>query len=121
MITLVVDLVLATLCITGSPQSDQCFNVLVGADTPRGEFTLIQRLTKDPGYSGDVLQFKETETLAYSIHRPWLLRPKEKRLERLASQNPKDRRTITKGCINVPFAAYDVLVSCCSNARLEVK
>jgi hypothetical protein len=88
----------------------QCWPVLIGMTTPVGEFTLVQRLTDDPGYGGDVLQFHETDSLAYSIHRPWLLRPEEQRLKRLRSTNPKDR-VISKGCVNVDPSVYNELVA----------
>ena len=121
MISIFIDLMLATLCVTGAPTADQCYNVLVGESTPRGEFTLIQRLTDDPGYGGDVLQFKETESGVFAIHRPWLLRPKEDRLKRLASPKSKDRTGITGGCVNVPDAVYTILLEYAPTARLVIK
>lgn len=89
----------------------QCFSALVGVNTPGpGTYTLVQRLTQDPGYGGDVLQFHETKTLAFSIHRTWNLRPSEKREQRLRSPDPKTR-VITKGCVNVDPTVYNDLVT----------
>lgn len=88
----------------------QCWPVLVGPNTPvGGPYTIIQRLTSDPGYGGDVLQFAEDEHTVYAIHRVWKLRPSERREERLKSSDPK-RRFITKGCINVDPEVYNQLL-----------
>jgi len=46
---------------------------------------------------------------AVSMHRVRLVDPKERRLERLASPDPADRR-ISYGCINVPVAFFDGVV-----------
>ena len=46
---------------------------------------------------------------AVSMHRVRLVDPKERRLERLASPDPADRR-ISYGCINVPVAFFDAVV-----------
>jgi hypothetical protein len=112
----IVDLLTATICFLGS-----CHNVLVGPDTPSGQFKLAQRLTKDPGYGGDVLQFKETEKDVYAIHRVWLLKPAQRRAERIKSHNITERTSITNGCINVEPEVYQELVDCCSNDTLIVK
>ena len=48
-------------------------------------------------------------TNAVSMHRVRLVDPKERRLERLASSDPADRR-ISYGCINVPVAFFDSVV-----------
>lgn len=117
--SVIVSIALATICFT-SNGVEKCANVLVGKDTPRGEYTLQQRLTDDPGYGGDVLQFKEDEKEVFAIHRVWLLRPAEHRQARLASPNPK-QRVITNGCINVDPVIYQELVDCCSNQSLIVK
>lgn len=103
--TLTVFLSKALMCL-----ATQCWPVLVGVDTPVGEFQLIQRLTADPGYGGDVLQFHETENLAFSIHRTWTLRPQEKREQRYSDPNPR-MRVISKGCINVEPAVYNELAA----------
>jgi len=46
---------------------------------------------------------------AVSMHRVRLVDPKERRLERLASPDPTQRR-ISYGCINVPVAFFDTVV-----------
>jgi hypothetical protein len=46
---------------------------------------------------------------AVSMHRVRLVDPKERRLERLASADPAERR-ISYGCINVPVAFFDTVV-----------
>jgi hypothetical protein len=43
------------------------------------------------------------------MHRVRLVDPKERRLERLASPDPAERR-ISYGCINVPVAFFDAVV-----------
>jgi hypothetical protein len=48
-------------------------------------------------------------TNAVSMHRVRLVDPKERRLERLASPDPAERR-ISYGCINVPVAFFDSVV-----------
>ena len=120
----IVDIALATLCIVSPPSDsvpeEKCYNVLIGKETPAGEFKLQQRYILAKGYGGDVLQFKEDETELYAIHRVWTLRPWEKRVERLKSNNPKQRH-ITKGCINVDPLVYEELLNCCSNDTLIVK
>jgi len=88
--------------------------------TPVGEYTLRKRITADPGYGGDVLQFHETHDEVYAIHRVWLLNPKQKRAERLRSNNIQDRY-ISSGCINVDPAVYDRLMDCCSSTQLIIK
>jgi len=126
MLSVVVDIALATLCIITPPQyegfepTQECYPVLIGNDTPRGEFDLQQRLVESPGYGGDVLQFKESDNMIYAIHRVWLGRPWEKREERLKSGNIKYRR-ITMGCINVDPVVYQKLMDCCSTSKLTVK
>lgn len=101
----------------------QCWPVLVGPKTAQfvGQtLTLSQRVTSDPGYGGDVLQFAEDETTVYAIHRVWVLRPEERRLERLRQPDPR-RRSITNGCVNVEPAVYDYLVRHFRDANLKVE
>ena len=100
--TLVVYLASALLCADG-----QCYPALVGADTPLGHFDVHRRYVEAEGYGGDVLQFKETASTVYAIHRVWLGRPQEHRLERLASPDAAVRRAITGGCINVAPDVYE--------------
>ena len=47
---------------------------------------------------------------AVSLHRVITTNPKERRLHRLATPTPKDNR-ISYGCINVPVAFYNTVVS----------
>ncbi len=47
---------------------------------------------------------------AISLHRVVTSSPKERRLQRLESQNPLERR-ISYGCINVPVKFYDQVIS----------
>lgn len=96
-----------------------CYPMLYGDTTPLGTFQLIIRETADPGYGGDVLQFDETPTLVLAIHRLYLLNPKQKRPQRMLSNNPKDHK-ITNGCINVDSIVYESLKSCCSNSTVKI-
>lgn len=111
----IVNLTLAIICFGG-----QCYNALVGSDTPIGEFQMNQRITSQPGYGGDVLQFKETPSAWVGIHRVWTLKPKEQRMKRLHSSNVADRQTVTKGCVNVDPIVYEQLRDCCSTDTLII-
>lgn len=112
---------LAAICFASSPTAAvECHNALIGGDTPRGTFTLQQRLVDDPLYGGDVLQFDEKPTEVVAIHRVWLGRPWEKREQRLLSNSISERK-ITRGCINVTPEIYEKLVDCCSTATLIIK
>jgi signal peptidase I len=119
--SIIVSIALATICFTYQGV-EECHPVLLGKKipTPVGEFTVHKRITRDPGYGGDVLQFHETKDLVYAIHRVWLLNPEQKRMERIRSNNIKDR-FISSGCINVEPAVYDKLMDCCSNSTLTIK
>ena len=88
--------------------ASQCFPVLTGADTPIGEYPLIQRITNQDGYEGDVLQFLEKTDRVYAVHRVWGP-DKKRRMRILSSANPADKTIITKGCINVDSAVYSEL------------
>lgn len=110
-----VDLAEATICFT-----ERCYPVLVGPGTPRGEFQLIHYTTRDPGYGGDILSFKETRDALYAIHRVINVRGQQ-RLTRLKSKNAKDRNRITGGCINVDPAVFNELIRCCSTSKLVIK
>lgn len=112
----IVDLALATICFANS-----CYPALVGNDTPKGEFQMIQRITAQAGYGGDVLQFTETPQAWFAIHRVWTLRPQEHRQQRLKSNDVKQRQTITHGCINVDPVVYEKLRDCCSAEALLIK
>lgn len=115
-----VDLALALICFTYAAEPE-CHNALVGPTTPRGEFAMVQRLTSDPGYGGDVIQFHENERMVFAIHRVWTLRPKERREERLRSADHRQRTSITNGCVNVSQEVYSRLLSCCIKQELVVK
>lgn len=118
--SIIVSLTFATICFTYQG-TEECHPVLIGkTKTPTGEFIVRQRITDDPGYGGDVLQFYETETEVYAIHRLWTLNKKEKREQRIKSSNVKDR-AITGGCINVESDVYAKLVECCTGQKLLVK
>ncbi len=119
--SILVNLALATICFTHQGV-ESCYPVLLGKNipTPVGEFTLIRRYTKDPGYGGDVLQFHENDHMIFAIHRIWLLKPEQKRAERIKSSKITDH-FISSGCINVEPAVYEMLVDCCSNDKLIVK
>lgn len=101
-----VSLTAAVICFAG-----QCHNALVGKDTPTGTFQLAQRYTSQAGYGGDVLQYKETATAVFAVHRVYTLAPRQRRPQRLASPVVADRQGVTGGCINVAPAVYDALVS----------
>ncbi len=117
---IVVDVALATICFLQGANME-CHPALVGSSTPKGTFMVVQRLTDSAGYGGDVLQFHETEKEVFAIHRVWTLRPSERRLERLASSDIKQRKNITGGCINVSHEVYSKLVSCCSSSTLLIQ
>ena len=101
-LTAVVDLDRAEICM----ESD-CRPVLIGKETPRGEYPLQLAKTDEAGYSGDVLVFKQDTTGTYAVHRIWTQKPSEKRLERI--QQDTARRIITNGCINVDDETYNKL------------
>ena len=105
----------AILCI-----GEVCYPALVGKTTPVGEFQLVQLLTDDPGYSGDVVQFAEDDHQIYAIHRIYLLNPSQHRERRLKSTNARDR-IITDGCINVDPVVYKKIVECCVAQKLIIK
>ena len=100
--------------------AQQCHPVLIGNDTPVGEFVIRQRIVSDPLYGGSVLQFTETEDTVYAIHKIWNGRPKEKRFDRIKSKNPKDLH-ITHGCINVDESVYNELVNNYQGSRLVIQ
>src|ERR1035437_299437 len=97
----------------------QCYPALIGVNTPVGQFEISDRFTPLPGYGGDVLQFYETDTEWYAIHRVYLLNRNEHRDKRLRSTNVHDR-VITKGCINVANEVYLKLQNCCLTESLTI-
>lgn len=104
----------AVLCI-----GNICSPVLVGKDTPTGQFVLYQRLVSDPLYAGSVLQFKETEDYVFAIHRIWIGKPEQQRDKRIKS-NSAAKRFITSGCINVEDKLYEQLLECCQNKTIRI-
>ena len=104
--TLVVFLASALLC-----TPERCYPALVGRDTPIGHFSIVRRYVQAKGYGGDVLQFATIDSDVVAIHRVWLGRPAEHRLQRLASGDPEQRRLVTHGCINVMPAVYEQLAT----------
>ena len=98
----VVNLDRAEICM-----GSDCRPVLIGKETPRGEYHLQLAKTDAKGYGGDVLVFKQDDIGTYAVHRIWTQRPSEKRLERI--QQDAERRIITNGCINVDDATYNML------------
>lgn len=71
--------------------------------TPSGEFRTRKVYSTQLGES--ITTFIEGETSILAIHPVWLKSPKQRRLERLASDDAADNR-ITNGCINVPKKFY---------------
>lgn len=110
-----VDLATATICFL-----NQCYPALVGPQTPTGQFRLEQVRTKEAGYGGDVILFNETQTSVFAIHRVWLLKPQQNRLQRLTSGKVSERVGTTLGCINVMPEVYDKLLDCCNRQLLTV-
>lgn len=94
----------ALICFQG-----HCYPALVGKSTPTGTFHVTLKTTKAPGYGGDILVFKETSDRAYAIHRVYLRNPAQHRAERLASNDPTQRRNVSMGCVNVDPTVYDQL------------
>ncbi len=116
-----VSITLATICFTYN-NAQECHPVLLGKTipTPNGQYQVIRRFTNQPGYGGDVLQFKESNNMIFAIHRLWLLSPAEQREKRIKS-NYIPGRFITNGCINVEPFVYEKLVECCSNDTLTIQ
>jgi len=112
----VVSLAAASICFAGA-----CYPALVGANTPTGTFNLSHYATVEPGYGGDILAYQEDRRYVWAIHRVYTLVPQEKRLERLASDRPELRRTVTHGCINVMPEVYEKLVDCCRKDVLVIQ
>ena len=110
---IVVSLAKALICFSG-----QCHPALIGADTPVGDFPLIERRVLAPGYGGDVLQFKQDSKGVYAIHRVWLGVPSQRRMDRFGQD--ANNRTITAGCINITPDLYEELKSCCRQHTLRI-
>ena len=104
---IVVSLAKAAICFAGS-----CHPALIGAQTPSGDFRLIERRVLAEGYGGDVLQFKQEGNQVFAIHRVWEGAPAQRRAYRLQHGDPS-QRMLTKGCINVSDEVYEELKNCC--------
>lgn len=116
-----VKLSLAIICFASQINAPiECYPALVGVSTPVGEYTLNLRLTETVGYGGDVLQFAESETTVFAVHRLWLLSPNQQRAKRIRSSKPNDR-VITNGCINVLPEVYDKLKNCCQGQQIIIE
>lgn len=115
--TITVSIARAELCV-----KNQCYPALVGKRTPRGSFSVFHARIEAPGYGGDVLAFTPSNYVQnsyVSIHRVWTRIPGERRIDRLYGP-VEGRVNITNGCINVMPDVYNMLVDCCSNAKLVV-
>lgn len=113
--SIIVDISLAIICFAGS-----CHNVLVGQDTPRGDFVLAPYTIEDPRYGGDLLVFNQDSTGVYAIHRIIEV-DGQQRAARINSPYPEHRITITAGCVNVTPEVFDLLMNCCSTSKLTIK
>jgi hypothetical protein len=72
--------------------------------TPAGRFVA----SMERSLQGDEILWVDYDA-AIALHRVIATVPKERRLQRLASQTPADRR-ITYGCINVPVKFFEQVV-----------
>lgn len=119
--SVLVSIALATICFTYNG-AEECHPALLGknSSTPRGEYILRKRITQEKGYGGNVLQFHEDQKGVYAIHRLWLLKPEQKRRERLDSKKIEDRY-ISSGCINVDEMVYEKLLDCCTHQKLIIE
>lgn len=107
----IVELFLATalICFHGT-----CHPALVGKATPTGSYQLRLQPRHERMFGGDILVFDEDRTSVWAIHRA--------HNERRRSLLAKGQRTgITGGCVNVTNEVYELLRTCCSNAKLEIK
>lgn len=106
-----VDVLAAVICFMGS-----CYPALVGKETPRGEFRLVEiSMVGLPAALGKtVLSFKETKTDIFAVHKTWPGR--EQRYS-----HPPSKRLMTLGCINVEPHVYEKLENCCIGARIQIK
>lgn len=94
---------------------------MVSKQTPAGAYTLFQVAAENPGYGGDVLVFANDDVnkVSISVHRVWLETPSERRLQRLSSPNPKERR-ISDGCINLPDSFYENIVGIVNGSKIYI-
>jgi hypothetical protein len=103
----------ALICFAG-----QCFPALVGPDTVPGTYQMHVMYTDQPGYGGDVLVYRSTDTSWYAIHRTYT-EDKSKDRSKLYHLTAVDR-AVTKGCINVQPKVYDELVLSQRRSTLEI-
>ena len=101
----IVDTQKAELCFA---DTKDCHAVLIGKTTPKGTFPLRIYATEKAGYGGEIIGFKKEGDFMFALHRVWLGKPAERRLERIASHNVADR-IMTNGCINVQDEVYERL------------
>lgn len=101
----------AIICFLGT-----CHPVVIGESTQPGDYMVQQRFVLDPMYGGDVLQYNETETSIQAIHRSISLR----RDRLLENSSALQRRTVSKGCINVQPGVYNELVNCATCRTLRI-
>lgn len=87
---------------------------------PEERTTPAGRFVSQPGRnaSGEDVVWVDYDA-AVSMHRVRPVDPKERRLERLASNDPAERR-ISYGCINVPVAFFDAVIKPVLGARPAV-
>lgn len=112
MADVLVSLATAVICF-----SSQCFPVLVGEQTPIGQYELSLMRVEKPMYGGSILAFAEDDTGVFAVHR---VLPIGNRLKQIAEDDPKKRRGITNGCINVQPDVYEKLMACCTNSDIIV-
>ena len=110
-----IDVSTAVICFLSS-----CYPALVGADTPRGEFTFRHYSTSTPGYGGDILAFHERGDEVFAVHRV-LDVPGQQRATRLLIPHAQYRQEVTGGCVNVSPETYEKLVSCCHGSAVTVR
>lgn len=104
---------LALICFNG-----ECHPILYGDTTPTGQYDLVLRITQQPGYGGDVLQFKqEDDSSIYAIHRVYTLDRKRDRFAIIRS--PNANKKVTNGCINIETSVYDKLKKCCNKVLIR--
>lgn len=111
----IVDIGAALICFMST-----CYPALIGKDTPTGEYELVQYTTDAYGYGGNILVFKDADDGVFAVHRVLNL-PGQRRLERLRSNSPEDRKNVTAGCVNVDFFVYDLLLDCCQGSKIIIQ
>ncbi len=98
-----------------------CAPVLIGTHLRDGQFPSQHARVLAKGYGGDVLAFDtRIDGVPLAIHRVWLLKPEQRRIERLAGPLAA-RLNVTGGCINVMPEVYERLVDCCSRGSVVIQ